>query len=176
MIVGYLDILWTGWSPCETDSVLVVDPYGVLALAIFLQRMELVAWRAGKVFQTGRGVDSFELAPCDLENVARKALRALAIKDEFGRLVFEAHYHRATSDKSVSQRDTIRQGLIAPSHEEVSPNPASIDSHKERKLMTDKPTGIRVQRAASGDKRRMRQRSYETSMAEALCALRPCFT
>jgi hypothetical protein len=153
VIVGYLDILRTGWGPRETDPILVVDPYGVLALAILLQRMEPVSWRAGKVFQTRRCIQSFELAPRDFENVGRKAFRALAIKDELGRLVFEAHYHARTSDKIVSQRDTIRQALIAPiARGGISQSCLYRQPRRTKNDGRDKPTGIKVQRAASGDK------------------------
>jgi hypothetical protein len=65
MVVRDLHILCTGFSPSETDAVLVVYPDAILAFPAALESFESVARRNAQVVQVHGNLQLTQLAPSD---------------------------------------------------------------------------------------------------------------
>jgi hypothetical protein len=55
-------------APGKTHSVLVVDPYGVLPVAIPRQLVQLVPWRHFQIVQFTRGMNHIQFPPRHILN------------------------------------------------------------------------------------------------------------
>lgn len=62
MVVGDLDVPGVTIGPDEADTILVVDPDGMLPHPIALQRVEPVRWRR-ELPEEGRCVQGVQLGP-----------------------------------------------------------------------------------------------------------------
>ncbi len=93
MVVGDLDLGGSAGGPDEADAVLVVDPDGVLALAVASQLFEPVTgWHPQVVDRVGRVEQAQLLLRCTLKVWAEPAY-VLACPDLPGLLVSERLDH-----------------------------------------------------------------------------------
>ena len=86
----YFDVGGAFRRPSEANPELVVDPDRMLPSAIPAERLEPVARRQLQIAQIKRGIEIAELAARDLDQIGRKALRALAVEDGFRGAILEA--------------------------------------------------------------------------------------
>jgi hypothetical protein len=81
---------------------LVVDPDGVLALAVTRQGLKTIARRRPQVDQIARGMEVPQFATRYLHQIGWKAFGSIAVEDGSGKFVPEAPDH----DFNVSLNDT----------------------------------------------------------------------
>ena len=74
----------------------------MLALAIALERFEMITRRLAQVAQVQGGIKVAELAACNLDKIRREAFGAFAAKHGFGDAIPEAPDHK----NDVSFNDT----------------------------------------------------------------------
>jgi hypothetical protein len=96
MVVDNFDCMGTIVEPDEHDTLLGVDPNGVLTRAIAVQGLQPVAWRTAEVLQTLGGVDRRQLAPRCPGQIARHAPWYAASKDQCNGFTAEAADHGCT--------------------------------------------------------------------------------
>jgi hypothetical protein len=92
MIVHNFDISRTVVRPTEADAPPVVDPDRMLTNSIPLQGFEPIGWRRTQIAEPLGRLESFKLAPGDLEYLNREALGALTVEHRLCNLAFEAPY------------------------------------------------------------------------------------
>src|SRR5262249_36785550 len=111
VVVDDLDFDRAIRGPAEAHSELVIDPDRVLAFAIAQQCLEAVTrWRS-QIAEIARGVEVTQFPPRYLDQIGRKAFRALAIENSLGGFVPEAPDH----GKYVSFSDTaVKSSLERP--------------------------------------------------------------
>jgi hypothetical protein len=95
MVISHFDVGWSFGRPSEANPELVVDPDRILSLAVPLERFQSVAWWQPQVAQINSGIEIAKLAPRDLDQIGRKALRALAVEYGFRGAIPEAFDHGA---------------------------------------------------------------------------------
>jgi len=61
VIVDYLDRFWSTIGPYEADTILVIDPYAVLARPFASQSLKSVTWWDAEVIQMGSGIELLKL-------------------------------------------------------------------------------------------------------------------
>ena len=101
MIVDYLDRFWSTIGPNEADTILVIDPYAVLARPFATQSLKSVTWRDTKIVQMGSGIELLKLeerSPFQLLWHGRPGM--------FGRSPVEDIF-RATAAKGSDHTNTI---------------------------------------------------------------------
>ena len=64
MIVDYLNRFWSTIGPSEADTILIVDPYTVLARPFATQGLKSVTWRDTEVVQMGSRIELLKLEEC----------------------------------------------------------------------------------------------------------------
>jgi hypothetical protein len=70
VIIDNLHVMRPVCLPDKTDSPLIVDPYAVLALAVSLQRLQLIPRWNAKVFQTSGCIQLIQLSQRNGSHVA----------------------------------------------------------------------------------------------------------
>ena len=102
MVVDDLDLRRAFRRPNKAYPELIVDTDRVLPPAIARERLKAIARRRPQIAEIAHGVEVAQFPARHIDQVGRKAFRALAIEDGFGRLVTEASDHEAF----VSSNDT----------------------------------------------------------------------
>ena len=95
VVVHDLDLRRAFRRPNKAYPELIVDADRVLSLAIARERLKAVAWRRPQIAEIARGVEVAQFPARHLDQVSRKAFRAFAVEDGFGRLATEAPDHNS---------------------------------------------------------------------------------
>jgi hypothetical protein len=93
MVIYDLDIFDAAVSPNETDAVFIIDPNGVLAFAVTLERFQPVARGNPEVVKFLCDVELLEFAQGYLLDVGRQARRFVALMNLFGGFAAEGKNH-----------------------------------------------------------------------------------
>ena len=72
MVISYLYIVCVGGLPDKTDSVLVINAYRILALAISLQRVQIQPRTGSQIVQRFRGRQERKPAPGEVVQLNRQ--------------------------------------------------------------------------------------------------------
>jgi hypothetical protein len=73
VVVDDLDIGWSSFTPCETDSPLIVDPNAVLSRPVGAQPLQTIAGRNAKIRERSRLIEQTQFAQCRGLDVGRQA-------------------------------------------------------------------------------------------------------
>jgi hypothetical protein len=93
MVVHDFDLRRTFRRPNEANPELIVNADRVLPLAIPSERLKAIARRRPQVAKIARGVKIAQFPARHLNQIGRKALRALAVEDGFSGFVPKAPDH-----------------------------------------------------------------------------------
>ena len=93
MVIYDFDLRRAFRRPNESHSELVVNSDRVPPLAIPRQRLKVITRRRPQIAKIASGIDVAQFPASYLDQIGRKALRALAVEDSFGGLVPEAPDH-----------------------------------------------------------------------------------
>ena len=102
MIIYDFDFCRTLCRPDEAHPELVVDPDGVLSIAIACQCLEPIARGRPQVAKCGRGMEIAQFPSSNSDQISRKTLRSVSVENRFGNLVPKGYDHRS----NVSLGDT----------------------------------------------------------------------
>jgi hypothetical protein len=64
VVICHLDIISIAATPCEADSIPIVDSDTVLSSAIALQGLQSISRKSGEVGELARGIHHAELLEC----------------------------------------------------------------------------------------------------------------
>src|ERR1700751_2401826 len=90
MVIHDFDLRRTLRRPNEAHPELVVNADRVLSPAIARECLKTIAGRRPQIAKIARGAEVTQFPARHLDQISRKALRALAVEDGFGNLVPEA--------------------------------------------------------------------------------------
>ena len=89
MVIDKFDIERMTFAPDKTYPPLLIDPYGVLANSVSLQRFEMVAQRHAQVFESRDGGNQEEFVHCPSGDIGRYGFINDAARKFFCAGVFE---------------------------------------------------------------------------------------
>jgi hypothetical protein len=80
MVIYHFNIMRGAIAPDKAKPPLIIDPDAMLPSAITFQRFKPIVRRYAKILKAYRSIQHAQLAPCDGQNIRRKALRGLSQK------------------------------------------------------------------------------------------------
>jgi hypothetical protein len=108
MVVCQLNVRRSFVRPDKANPVLIVHPDRMLTFAVAHQRFQAISGWGTQVRKDRRGIDHFQFAPDDPENVGWKAFTGLSVKGGCRDFILEAPDHAA----NVSSFDTFASECI----------------------------------------------------------------
>ncbi len=107
MVIDKFDIERMTFAPDKTYPPLLIDPYGVLANSVSLQRFQMVSQRHAQVFQTCDSGDQEEFVHSPSGNIGLDGFINDAARKPFSAAALERFYHPMSVSKNYTLVHTI---------------------------------------------------------------------